>query len=86
MNYSKIIVYATKTCPYCTMAADWLTDKKVKFEKILVDENQQAAMEMVKNTGQMGVPVIEVQYKDRKSEYLVGFNPPQLAYMLGVQS
>ncbi len=86
MNYTNIKVYATKTCPYCTMAADWLTDKKVKFEKILVDENQQAAMEMVKNTGQMGVPVIEVQYKDRKSEYLVGFNPPQLAYMLGVQS
>jgi glutaredoxin 3 len=86
MNYSNIIVYATKTCPYCTMAADWLTAKKVVFEKILVDENQQAAADMVKKTGQMGVPVIEVQYTDRNPEFLVGFNPPQLAYMLGVQS
>lgn len=54
MNYSNIKVYATKTCPYCTMAADWLTNKKVKFEKILVDENQQAAMDMVKKNGTDG--------------------------------
>lgn len=86
MNYSNIIVYATKTCPYCTMAADWLTSKKIAFKKILVDEDQNAARDMVEKTGQMGVPVIEVQYPDRKPEFLVGFNPPTLSYMLGVQS
>jgi glutaredoxin 3 len=84
MNYSKVKIYATTTCPYCTMAADWLTSKNVKFEKILVDQNEQAAKDMVEKTGQMGVPVIEIAYKDRKSEYVVGFNQPQLTYMLGV--
>jgi len=84
MNYSNVTVYATTTCPYCTMVADWLTHKHVKFEKILVDQNEQAARAMVEKTGQMGVPVTEIEYPDRKSEFVVGFNQPQLSYMLGV--
>lgn len=84
MNYSNIIIYATKTCPYCSMAADWLTSKNITFKKILVDKDQTAARDMVQKTGQMGVPVIEIQYPDRKPEFLIGFNPPQLSYMLGV--
>jgi glutaredoxin 3 len=85
MNYSKVKVYATATCPYCTIVADWLKSKNVEFDKILVDQNQEAAMEMVQKTGQMGVPVTEITYPDRKAEYIVGFNQPQLAYMLGVK-
>jgi len=84
MNYTKIKVYATTTCPYCTMIADWLTGKKVAFEKILVDQDQKAAIDMVQRTGQMGVPVTEIVMKDGKSEFVIGFNPPQLAYLLGV--
>lgn len=84
MNFSNVKIYATTTCPYCTMVSDWLTSKNIKFQKILVDRNHQAAMEMVHKTGQMGVPVIEIEYPDRKSEYVIGFNTPQLSYMLGV--
>ncbi|PIP32868.1 hypothetical protein COV53_03725 [Candidatus Gottesmanbacteria bacterium CG11_big_fil_rev_8_21_14_0_20_37_11] len=39
MNYKKVKVYATTTCSYCIMVADWLISKKVAFEKILVDQN-----------------------------------------------
>jgi glutaredoxin len=84
MNYSKVKVYATTTCPYCTMEADWLTQKNVVFEKILVDQDQKAATDMIQRTGQMGVPVTEIEYPDRKPEFVIGFNQPQLAYMLGV--
>lgn len=84
MNYSNVKVYATTTCPYCTMVSEWLTSKNVKFEKILVDQNESAAREMVEKTGQMGVPVTEIEYPDRKAELVIGFNQPQLAYMLGV--
>lgn len=84
MNYSKIKVYATTTCPYCTMIANWLTTKQVPFEKILVDQDQKAAMDMVQKTGQMGVPVTEIVLKDGKSEFVVGFNQPQLSYLLGI--
>lgn len=84
MNYSKITVYATTSCPYCTMVADWLDSKKVPYEKILVDHDRESAMDMVKKTGQMGVPVTEIQYPDRNPEYVIGFNQPQLSYMLGL--
>lgn len=84
MNYTKVKVYATTTCPYCTMIADWLTGKQVAFEKIMVDRDQQAATDMVQRTGQMGVPVTEIVMKDGKSEFIIGFNQPQLSYMLGV--
>lgn len=84
MNYTDVKVYATTTCPYCTMIADWLIAKKVPFVKILVDKNEQAAMEMVQRTGQMGVPVTEIVLKNGKSEFIIGFNQPQLAYLLGV--
>jgi glutaredoxin len=67
------------------MVANWLDDKKIKFTKILVDRNEQAAMEMVHQTGQMGVPVTRIEYPDRKSEFVIGFNQPQLSYMLGVK-
>lgn len=86
MNYSKVKVYSTTTCPYCKMEADWLKSKKIEFEEVKVDQNHEEAKHMVEKTGQMGVPVTEIQYKDRKSEYIVGFNPPQLAYMLGVHN
>ena len=83
MNYSKVRIYATSTCPYCIMAAEWLTGKKIRFEKVMVDADYSQAENMVKKTGQMGVPVIEIEYPDRKPEYVIGFNVPRLTYMLG---
>lgn len=84
MSYQKVKVYATATCPYCTMVKDWMKSKNVSFEEVYVDQDYNAARDMVEKTGQMGVPVTEILYKDRDSEFVIGFNPPQLAYMLGV--
>ena len=84
MNYSNVKIYATTTCPYCIMVAEWLTSKNVQFAKVMVDHDQKAAENMVQKTGQMGVPVIEIEYPDRKPEYVIGFNQPQLSYMLGI--
>jgi glutaredoxin 3 len=84
MKYTNVKVYATSTCPYCTMVADWLNSKNVKFVKIYVDRNEQAAMEMVHKTGQMGVPVTEIDDNNGKSEFVIGFDQPKLAQMLGV--
>jgi len=84
MNYKQIVVYATATCPYCTMIENWLKSKSVSFKKILVDQDQAAARHMVKLTGQMGVPVTEIEYDDKRTEFVIGFNQPQLSYMLGI--
>ncbi len=81
---SKVILYSTMTCPYCSMEKSWLEQKKIDFDIVYVDLNREAGQELVKKTGQMGVPVTEIQYEDMDSEYVIGFNKPILAKLLGV--
>lgn len=82
----KVKLYASTTCPYCKMEEQWLKDKGVDFDMVLVDLNQQAAQELVEKTHQMGVPVTEIEYEDMEPDYIVGFNKPQLASILGVEA
>ena len=56
----EIKVYSTQSCPYCKMAKDYLSSKGVSFQNIDVSDNKEAAEEMVKISGQMGVPVIVI--------------------------
>lgn len=62
-------VYSTNTCPYCTLAKRYLESKGVAFQDIDVSRDQAAAREMVSKTGQMGVPVLEIN-----GEFIVGFD------------
>ena len=82
---SKIVLYSTMTCPYCNMEKSWLEQKKIDFDIVYVDLNREAGEELVKKTGQMGVPVTEIQYEDMEPEYVIGFNKPVLAKLLGVE-
>ena len=59
----KIIVYSTETCPYCVMVKEFLKDKNVKFENVDVGQDKAKADEMVEKSGQMGVPVIDIDGK-----------------------
>ena len=65
----KVIVYSTQTCPYCFMAKDFLKDHKIKFQDVDVSKDNKAAQNMIKKSGQMGVPVIEIG-----KEIIVGFD------------
>ena len=62
-------VYSTQSCPYCFMAKDFLKDNGIAFEDIDVSSDRNAAMEMVKKSGQQGVPVIDINGK-----IIVGFD------------
>ena len=66
-------VYSTQTCPWCTVAKDFLREHKVAFDDIDVGRDHQAAQEMVKKSGQMGVPVIEIG-----KQIIVGFDQDAL--------
>ena len=72
-------VYSTPTCPYCIMVKDFLKENKIEFENINVAEDQKAAEEMVKKTGQMGVPVVMVD-----DIVIVGFNQEELKKALNL--
>ena len=82
---TKIRVYSTTTCPYCKMEKAWLEENKISYENVMVDVDRAAGEEMVKKTGQMGVPVTEIQYEDSEPDYIIGFDKPQLSQILNVK-
>jgi len=73
----KIKVYSTPTCPYCVMAKDFFKQEKIEFEDINVAEDKTAADEMVKKSGQMGVPVIDIDGK-----IIIGFDKEKVEQAL----
>jgi glutaredoxin-like YruB-family protein len=70
-------VFSTPTCPYCKMAKDYLSGKGVTFEEVDVSADAAGRDEMVKKSGQMGVPVIIVD-----SEVVIGFDKERLEGLL----
>ncbi len=65
----EVKVYSTPTCPYYKMAKEYLSSKGVSFQNIDVSADQAAGKEMIKISGQMGVPVIVAG-----SEVIVSFD------------
>lgn len=74
-------VYSTPTCPYCKLAKDFLKEKNISFEDIDVASNSDAAQEMVKKSGQMGVPVLEIN-----GQVIVGWNKSAIEEALAAKS
>ncbi len=73
----KITVYSTTSCPYCHMAKDFLTGKGIPFRDVDVGSDRTAAMEMVQKSGQMGVPVIDID-----GNIIVGFRPDAIEKLI----
>jgi glutaredoxin-like YruB-family protein len=73
-------IYTTPTCPYCKMAKDFMREKGVAFEEVNVLEDDKARQELIEKSGQLGVPVIDVDGK-----IMVGFHREKLAELLGVK-
>lgn len=76
----KVVVFSTPTCSFCTMAKKYFRDKGIKFTDIDVSRDQAAARDMVRRSGQMGVPVIDIGGK-----VIVGFNRPQIDQLLSIK-
>lgn len=72
-----VTVYSTPMCPYCHMAKAYLSEKKIAFEDVDVSRDRDRAMEMISKSGQMGVPVVEID-----GEIIVGFRPDVFDKML----
>jgi len=75
----KVLVYSTPTCPYCIRTKQFLRDNNIVFEDIDVSVNQTAAEEIVRKSGQMGVPVLDIE-----GEIIVGFDKERIKTALGL--
>lgn len=68
-----ITLYSTPSCTYCRKAKDYFRENHVPFTEYDVSRDQRRADEMVRKSGQMGVPVIDVN-----GRIIVGFNQPEI--------
>ena len=74
-----VIIYSTPTCPWCARTKQFLKENNITFQDFDVSSNQQAAEEMIKKSGQMGVPVLDID-----SEIIVGFDKERIKQALGL--
>ncbi|MEK7617107.1 MAG: glutaredoxin family protein [Patescibacteria group bacterium] len=77
-------MYKTTTCPYCKMEGEYLNSKGIKFEEIYVDQDPKAAEDMVKISGQMGVPFTVISKDDGSQVTVLGFDKDKINQALGI--
>lgn len=68
-----IKIYSTPTCVYCKMAKEFLKGKNIPYQEFNVAADDAAREEMVQKSGQLGVPVIDID-----GEIYVGFNKSEI--------
>jgi glutaredoxin 3 len=73
-------VYSTPSCPWCIKVKEFLKENDIDFKDMNVAEDQVAAKEMVQKSGQMGVPVLDIN-----GTIIVGFNEPKIKEMLKIK-
>lgn len=74
-----IKIYSTPTCPYCVTLKKWLKEKNFEFEDIDVAKDERAQEEMIIKSGQMGVPVVDID-----GQIVVGFDKEKISKILKI--
>lgn len=72
-----IKIYSTPACPYCVTLKNFLKERNIQFEDIDISQNELAAKEMIEKSGQMGVPVADIN-----GEIVVGFDQEKIKKLL----
>jgi len=75
-----IKVYSTPTCPYCITLKNFLKEKGFQFEDIDVSSDLKAQEEMIEKSGQMGVPVVDID-----GQIVVGFDREKICQLLKIK-
>ena len=70
-------IYSTPTCVYCKTLKEYLKKNNIAFEDIDVSKDEKELQKMIKMSGQMGVPVVEID-----GEVIVGFDKIKIDNLL----
>lgn len=81
----KITLYKTSSCPYCHMETEWLKEKGVTFEEVYVDQDPAKAEEIAQKSGQLGVPVTQIE-EEGQTHFVLGFDQAKLSELLKLAS
>lgn len=75
----KVVVFSTPTCSWCRKLKSYLRENKVRFTDIDVSRDTKAARDMIRKTGQQGVPQMWVN-----SVPVIGFNKQKIDRLLEI--
>lgn len=77
---TKVQIYSTQLCPWCKKAKAFFKEQNIPFEDIDVGASDEAAKEMVRKSGQRGVPVIDID-----GTIILGYDISAIKKALGAQ-
>lgn len=73
-------VYSTPTCPWCIRAKNFLKEHNIAFKEFDVSSDEKAKKEMIEKSGQMGVPVLDIN-----GEIIIGFDAERIKSLLKIK-
>ncbi len=76
----RVVMFTTPTCSYCKTAKQYFRQQGVRFKQVDVSRDQAAARDMVRRSGQQGVPQILIGNK-----IVVGFDRPKIDKLLDLR-
>lgn len=77
---AKVTIYTTPTCVYCKMSKAFFAQNNIQYEEKNVASDDAAREDMIKKSGQLGVPVIDID-----GNIVIGFDKPKLSKFLGIK-
>ncbi len=77
----KVIVFTTPTCSWCRVVKQHLKKHKIRFKEIDITKDEHAARDMVRRTGQQGVPVTLINNRP-----IVGFDKEKINRLLNIKA
>lgn len=77
----RVIIFTTPTCTYCTAAKQYLRKHRVKFREVDISRDPSAARDVMRRTGSMGVPVLDIGGK-----IVRGFDRPKINDLLDIKT
>ncbi len=79
MATHSVTVYSAPWCGFCAAAKRYLDEKGIKYTDKDVDQDRAYAEEAVQKSGQMGIPVIDID-----GQIVVGYDRPTIDRLLGL--
>jgi len=75
----KVIVFTSPSCSWCRTIKQYFQSRKIAFREVDVSRDASAARDLVRRTGQQGVPVTLINNRP-----VIGFDKAQLDRLLGL--
>ena len=82
----KLTVYTTPYCGFCEKLKNYLNEKGIKYDTIMLGDDPAQIEYVVKLTGQTGVPILVKQIEGEAPSFVVGFNQEQVDALVGITS